>query len=87
MGIHNSTGYSADVRIWLRCDDQMLIPLSHASSTFVIAKNAIDYPACNAHIVFTIDEERFERPVRLVDGMKKESREAMVLSRDEISPF
>ncbi len=64
-----------------------MIPLSHASSTFVIAWEAVDLPAGDAEIVFTVDDERYERPVRLVNGMSRGNREAMVLSRDGVSPF
>ncbi len=86
MGEHNPTGYSASVRIWLSCNGQM-VPLTHASSTFVIAKEAIDLPCGDAKIIFTIDEVRYERPVSLVSGMSKNHREAMVLGRDLVSPF
>jgi hypothetical protein len=85
MAHEDSTGFSADVRIWLEAGDK-LVQLSHSSSTYVIAKEAIDLPSGNASIVCTIDGKRFERPVHLVNGMTKNNREAMVLSRDLI-PF
>jgi len=85
MGETNPTGYSASVRIWLRCGFQT-IPLSHASSTFVIASQASDLPAGDAEIVFTVDDAKYERAVTL-PGMSRTSREAMVLSRDAVSPF
>ena len=86
MAHQNPTGYSATVRIWLYYGEKM-IPLSHASSTFVIAKAPEDLPAGDAEIVFTVDGERYERRVQLVDGMSVKRREAMVLSCDAISPF
>jgi hypothetical protein len=85
MAQENSAGFSAAVRIWLVAGDKQ-IQLSHASSTFVIAKEATDLPPGNAQIICTIDGERFERPVHLVNGMTSKCREAMVLSRDLI-PF
>lgn len=86
MGEHNPTGYSASVRIWLSCDGRK-IPLTHASSTFVIAKEAIDLPAGDAEIHFTVDDVPYSRPVSLVRGMSKNNREAMVLSRDPALPI
>jgi hypothetical protein len=85
MEQNNPTGFSAAVRLWLVAGDKQ-IQLSHASSTFVIAKEATDLPPGNAQIICTIDGERFERPVHLVNGMTRECREAMVLSRGPI-PF
>jgi hypothetical protein len=86
MGENNPTGYSASVRLWLTCGSRE-IPLSHASSTFVIAKREEEVPPGAACIVFTVDGERYERPVTLVSGLTAPNREAMVLSRDEVSPF
>jgi hypothetical protein len=86
MGEHNRTGYSASVRLWLACDVRE-IPLSHASSTFVIAKQPESVPPGPATIIFSVDGERYERPVTLVSGLNPSNREAMVLSRDEVSPF
>jgi hypothetical protein len=86
MGEHNPTGYSASVRIWLVAGDRK-IPLSHSSSTFVIAKAPVELPAGDASIVFTIDDEEFTRPITLPNGMTLASREAVVLSRDSVAPF
>jgi hypothetical protein len=72
--------------MWMMCGDQR-IPLSHTSSTFVIARTSVDLPACDARIVYTIDDARYERDVVLVNGMTRASREGMVLSRDHVSPF
>ena len=86
MGEHNPTGYSASVRIWLSYGGQK-IPLTHASSTFVIAREAIDLPPGDAEILFTIDDVPYTRAVSLVRGMSKDNREAMVLSRDPALPI
>jgi hypothetical protein len=86
MGETNPTGYSAAVSIWLRHGERM-IPLSHASSTFIIASAPTDLPPGNAEIVFTVDEAQYKRDVTLPQGMTRQSREAMVLSRDGITPF
>lgn len=85
MATRNPTGFSADVRLWLRSGSQM-IPLSHSSSTFVIAKTPIDLPAGDAEIIFSVDGEEYKRPVVLVTGMSTRRRETMVLSRDHL-PF
>jgi hypothetical protein len=53
----------------------------------VIATTAANIPACDARIVLTVDGHRHERPVHLVNGMTPTSREAMILSRDGVSPF
>lgn len=85
MGQTNPTGYSAAVRLWLICGTQA-IPLSHVGATYVIAKEPVDLHPGDAEIVFTVDDERYTRPIHLVNGMSKDHREAMVLSRDNL-PF
>lgn len=80
MGKTNSTGYSADVRIWLIASGT-LVELSHAAGTFIIAKCPVELPAGDAHVVFSIDETRYERPVTLVKGMTQNCREAVVAAR------
>ena len=72
--------------MWLSCGDRR-ISLSHTSSTYVIAKEPADLPPCDADIVFTIDGTRYERPIKLINGMTSSSREAAVASRDHIAPF
>jgi len=59
------------------------VPLSHTSATFIVAWEPIDLPPGEADIVLTIDEERFERPITLPNGISKTSREAAVLGRDD----
>ena len=86
MGKVNPTGYSATVRMWLLHGDRV-VPLSHTSSTFVIAWEPVDLPAGDAQIVFTVDGTRYEREVTLVKGMTAVNREAMVISRDKVAPF
>jgi hypothetical protein len=86
MGITNPNGYSATVRIWLQVGHQR-VPLTHTSSTFVIAREASELPAGDAQIIFEIDDTPYVRDVTLVQGMKSPSREAMVVSRDGIAPF
>ena len=86
MGQFNDTGYSARVRIWLECEGHR-IPLAQTSATFVIANRPIELPpeSC-ARIVFTVDEEEYRREVTLVNGMKIDHDETMVLDRDHL-PF
>jgi hypothetical protein len=79
--------YSADVDLWLDCGHHGKVQLTHASATFVIAAVAVCLPACLATIILTVDGQKYERPVKLVGGMSPNSREAMVLSDDHISPF
>ena len=79
--------YSAEVDLWLDCGPHGVVPLSQASSTFVIAATATTVPPCAAMIVLTVDGRRYERPVELVNGMSEVDREAMVLSHDGVSPF
>jgi hypothetical protein len=86
MGTENPTGYSAAVRIWLLCDGKK-IPLSHTSSTFVIAWEAVDLPPGDAEILFTVDGTPYTRQVTLPRGMAIGDREAMVMSRDSLAPF
>ena len=86
MGCANPTGYSASVRLWLRCGDQM-VPLSHTAERFVIAWEPVDLPPGDAEIVYTIDNAPFERPVTLIHGMSRTSREATVRSREPVAPF
>jgi hypothetical protein len=86
MGKRTPTGYSADVQIWLICGDRR-IKLSHASSTFVVAAEAVNLPACDAQIEMTIDGDRYERPVSLPGGLSAERREATVFDRDGVAPF
>lgn len=69
------------------CGPHGTVRLAQASRTFVIASEAVSIPACDARIVLTVDGERYERPVQLVDGFRASSREAMVLSDDGVSPF
>ena len=79
--------YSASVDIWLDCGELGIVPLSQASSTFVIAAEAVSLPICEARIIMTIDGERYERRVQLINGMSSTCREAMVLAHDGVSPF
>jgi len=86
MGKWNPTGYSADVRIWLVCGDRR-IRLSHASSQFVVAVEAVDLPAGEARIEFTIDGAHFAREVTLPGGMSADRREIAVSDRNCPAPF
>jgi len=86
MGNANPTGYSAAVRIWLRRGDR-LVRLSHTCGSFVVAKERVDLPPGDAEIVFTIDDEQFERPVTLPNGMSTATRETTVSERDSVAPF
>jgi hypothetical protein len=86
MGTQTPTGYSASVRLWLLCNGRK-IPLSHSSSTFVIAAEPVNLPAGDAKIVFTVDGTPYERAVTLPEGMSRDVREAMVISRDQHAPF
>lgn len=64
-----------------------MIPLCHSSSTFVIAREPVDLPAGEAEIILEVDGTRYQRPVTLPGGMRSDSREALVSSRDEYAPF
>jgi hypothetical protein len=87
MSKNDVSNYSAEVDIWLDCGELGIIPLSQASSTFVIADTAIDLPACEARIILKVDSRKYERKVTLVNGMSQTSRQAMILSSDGVSPF
>jgi len=79
--------YSADVNMWIDCGVHGCVALTHTASTFVIAADAHELPACDAELILTIDGRRYVRPIRLVNGMTRMSRKAMILSRDAIAPF
>ena len=81
-----NSGYSADVDIWPDCGPHGRFPLAQAASTFVIAVEALQIPPCDAEIILTIGGTKRTRPVKLVNGMSA-TREAMILSRDSVSPF
>lgn len=87
MADRNLNSHSAEVDIYIDCGEFGRIPLSQASSTFVIAESAVKVPPCDAEIVIIIDGRQYERKVKLIHGMDPRSREAMVLSRDSVSPF
>ena len=86
MGKANSTGYSADVSIWLECAGRK-IPLTHTSANYVITPEAINLPPCDAEIIFKIDGERYSREVWLEEGMSVQNREVKVTTRGEAAPF
>lgn len=73
--------------LWIECGEFACVPLSQASSTFVIAAAPVQMPACEARIIVTVDGRRYERRVHLINGMSPDNREAMVLSLDGVSPF
>lgn len=86
MGKFNETGYSATVRIWLECAGRV-VPLAQTAGTFIISREPIELPAnSDARIVFTVDDFEYRRDVTLVDGMRCNCPETMVLERDGI-PF
>lgn len=80
-------GHSAAIDLWLDCDHLGSVPLSQVAPTFVIASNPVALPACNARIILVIDGQKFERAVRLVNGMEPTSREAAICLHDSVSPF
>ena len=82
----NPTGYSADVEIWLVCGKRR-IRLSHAADTFVIAADAVDLPAGDAHIELVVDGNRFDRRVRVPGGLPRECREIPIFDREPVAPF
>lgn len=77
------TGYSADVNLWLACGND-IIPLSHTSSTFVIARPPAHLEPCDATIVVEIDGDRFETPVVLPDGMNMVDRQTKVVKKAQL---
>ena len=90
----NKTGFSAQVRMWMTLADLGCIPgrtrtiaLSHSGGTFVIASEPVELPPCDADLVYTIDERRFERRVRLVHGMTAAKRETAIVFLDDVAPF
>jgi len=93
----NKTGFSARVRMWMSVVDvreatggvavQMTVALSHSGGTFVIASEPVELPPCDADLVYTIDERRFERRVRLVHGMTAAKRETAIVFLDDVAPF
>lgn len=86
-GNGTKTNHSAQVDIHMDCGPHGEVPLSQVSSTFVIAATPASIPACRARIILTVDGQRFERAVQLVNGLSPDCREAMVLSHDAVSPF
>jgi hypothetical protein len=68
--IRTKLGYSAQIDMWLECDQLGPVPLSQVAPTFVIATTPVALPACNARIVLLVDGQKFERAVRLVNGME-----------------
>ena len=77
---NGKTNCSADVDMWMDCDGHGKVPLAQASSTFVVAATAVDVPPCDARIVLTVDGERFDRRVRLVNGISTDRKDAIVVS-------
>ena len=63
------------------------IPLSHTSADFVIAWEAVDLPAGEAEILFTIDGTEYRREIHLDQGMSTSNRQAPVSARDSVAPF
>jgi hypothetical protein len=96
MGKKTPTGYSADVRMWLICGDDV-IPLSHTAGSFVIAWSPDDLPPrCEAKVLIIIDGVRRTRDVILPHGMRSGIRETAidnvpviddVLAIDDMLPF
>ena len=82
----STTNHSADVDLWMDCGPYGAIPLSQASYGFVIAATARDLPACIARIILTVDGRKYERTVRLVNGLASASRQAAVLPHEPL-PF
>ena len=82
-----NVGYSADIEMWMDCGDLGRVDLHQASTTFVIAREARDLPPCDAVIVLVVDGKTYTRPVSLPGGMSQDDPEAVVLSRDDVSPF
>jgi hypothetical protein len=62
------TGHSAVVRLWLEAQDR-IVSLSHVCDEFVIAREDASVPPCEATVVFEVDGNRYERRVRLNDGL------------------
>lgn len=87
MKLLDAPNHSAEIDMWLDCGALGRISLSHVSSTFVVAAEAANIPACDARIILTVDGQQFVRPIKLVQGLSQSCRESMILSRDGVSPF
>jgi hypothetical protein len=80
-------GHSAEVAIWLDCGDHGSVPLSQAAPTFVVATESVSLPACDARLVMVVDGNRSENAVRLVSGMDRGNRKAVICLDDSVPPF
>jgi hypothetical protein len=76
--------HSANIDLWIDCGCHGKVQLSQASERFVIAATPTVIPPCEARIILSIDGFLYERPVQLVDGFSASSREAAVLSPENV---
>ena len=70
MGLinHKGNGYSADVRIQLTLNGQVL-SIAQLGPDFLVLKNTVPHPPAEAEIFMSIDGAESRWRVRLVDGI------------------
>jgi hypothetical protein len=73
------SGYSADVRIQLRLDGRCL-PVAQLGPDFLILRSPTDYPPSDAEIILSIDGDESRWPVRLADGITRQTQKTRVIS-------
>lgn len=61
--------HSAEVRLFLVTADATY-PLAQIGPHFVIVREPLDLPPCDAEIVMQVDSAEDRWPVRLVDGVR-----------------
>ncbi len=63
-----SHGHSADIRIELRLNGQVL-PIAQLGRDFIVLRNAVNHPPAEAEIALSIDGEESCWPVCLAEGV------------------
>jgi hypothetical protein len=76
----NPSGHSADVRIHLHVNGCVL-PVSQLGPRFVVLRDPIDHPACDAEIALSIDGHESRWAVHLPEGVQVGRRKIAVSPR------
>jgi hypothetical protein len=63
-----SPGHSADVRIVLRLNGDLL-PIAQLGPDFLILKDSVNHPPADAEVSLSIDGHESRWPVRLEEGL------------------
>lgn len=86
MGVYGKTGYSAEVRLHLRVNGEM-IPVSHTEPESIILRSHYKIPSGPATLVINIDGRIIERKIILRDPEDDAALELSYSAAPSDSPF